>query len=70
MSATYIQKCQQKEKKTKEMDGQIEQKQMQQNVNNCSVQMEEYCIILWFHLLKFSTLKSLEEIKRNFVIAM
>lgn len=52
------------------MDGQIEQKQMQQNVNNCSVQMEEYCIILWFHLLNFSALKSLEEIKRNFVIAM
>lgn len=45
MSATYIQKCQQK-KKTKQMDGQIEQKQMQQSVNNCSIKMEEYCIIL------------------------
>lgn len=32
------------------MDGQIEQKQMQQSVNNCSIKMEEYCIILWFHL--------------------
>lgn len=32
------------------MDGQIEQKQMQQSVNNSSIKMEEYYIILWFHL--------------------
>ena len=32
------------------MDVQIEQKQMQQSVNNSSIKMEEYYIILWFHL--------------------